>query len=185
MKRPVVILTIVVSAVTTLYHLSGQSSFTAKDRRTASATPTLEPPPSLQFQKPAKSAIAKLEVWNLKPFVPLGQMLSLKDMFKPVYTLVKNGRVQTLQRSDRPNESWELQGIVMRGAQPRALLYNAGSKKMKNVGVGERVDEQLIVKGFGSGSITIEAKDSKKPQRFELYLFNTQKDFYAIKRKTP
>lgn len=184
MKRTVVILTIVTSVLTVLYHLNSQNSLTAKDRQAPSTTPALETSPLLQFQKPSNSAIANLEIWDLKPFVPLGQMLSLKDMFKPVYTLVKNGRVEKLQRSDRPNESWELQGIVMRGTQPRALLYNSGLRKMKNAGVGDVVDEQLTLKSIGPGSVTIEAKDSKKPQRFELHLFNTQKDIYAIKRKT-
>jgi hypothetical protein len=184
MKRSVAILTILASVVTGLYHLSSQNLLTAKDRRAPTAAPLLESPPPLQFKKPAKSAISSLDVWNLKPFVPLGQMLSLKDMFKPVYTLVKNGRVYTVQRSDRPNEGWMLQGIVMRGMYPRALLYNSGSKKMKNAGAGDVIDEQLIVKNIGPGSVILEAKDSKKPQRFELYLFNTQKDTYAIKRKS-
>jgi hypothetical protein len=185
MKRSAVILTILASLVTVLYHLTNQNSQTIMDRRSPSAMPSLESPPLLQFQKPAKSAIASLDVWNLKPFVPLGQMMSLKDMFKPVYTLTQNGRVFTVQRSDRPNESWVLQGILTRGAHPRALLYNPGLKKMKNAGTGDVVDEQLIVKSIGSGSVTLEAKDSKKPQRFELHLFNSQKDTYAIKRKTP
>jgi hypothetical protein len=184
MKRPVVILTILVSVLTVLYHLNSQNPKITKDRKAPSATPTLESSPQLQFQKPSKSAIATLEIWDLKPFVPLGQMLSLKDMFKPVYALVKNGRVYTLQRSDRPSEYWELQGIVKRGTQPRALFYNSGLKKMKNVGVGDVVDDQLIVKSIGSGSAVLEAKDGKKPQRFELHLFNTQKETYAIKRKT-
>lgn len=184
MKRAIVILTIVVSVVTVLFHLNRQNTQPAKDPRAPSAVQSLEAPPLLQLQRPAKSAIANLDVWNLKPFVPLGQMLSLKDMFKPVYILTKTGRAQVLQRSDRPREGWELQGIVMRGKQPRALLYNSGLKKMKNVGVGDVVDEQLTVRGIGSGSVTIEAKDSKKPQRFELHLFNTQKDTYALKRKT-
>lgn len=184
MKRAVVILTTMVSVVTVLFHLNSQNALTTKDRRAPSVATPLEAPPPLQLQKPAKGAIANLDVWNLKPFVPLGKMLSLKDMFKPVYTLVNSGRVQKLQRSDRRNESWELQGIVMRGKQPRVLLYNSGLKKMKNVGVGDLIDEQLIVKGISSRSVILEAKDSKQPQRFELYLFNTQKDTYAIKRKT-
>jgi len=183
MKRPAVILAILASLVTVLYHLNSQNSLTAKTGPAPSATPSLESPPTLQFQKPGKSAISNLEVWNLKPFVPLGQMLSLKDMFKPVYTLVQKGRIYTLQRSDRPNESWELQGIIKRGTKPRALLYNSGLKKMKNVGVGEVVDDQLIVKSIAPGSVTFEAKDGKKIQRFELHLFNTQKELYAIKRK--
>lgn len=182
MKRSVVILTILVSALTVLYHLNNQNSLDA-NRLTPSTTPSLESPPLLQLQQPVKGAIANLEVWNLKPFVPLGQMLSLKDMFKPVYTLVKKGRAYTLQRSDRPNESWELQGVAMRGTQRRVLLYNSGLKKMKNAGVGDLVDEQLVVKSIGSESVTLEAKDGKKVQRFELQLFNAQKDTYAIKRK--
>ncbi|MFA7403355.1 MAG: hypothetical protein WC007_05140 [Pelobacteraceae bacterium] len=184
MKRSVVILTVLVSFLTVLYHLNSQNSQITKDRSGPSTTPSLESSPLLQFQKPPKGAIGSLEVWDLKPFVPLGQMLSLKDMFKPVYTLVKNGRVYTLQRSDRPNEAWELQGIVKRGSQPRVLLYNSGLRKMKNAGVGDVIDEQLTVKSIGSGSVILEAKDSKKPQRFELHLFNTQKETYAIKRKT-
>jgi hypothetical protein len=184
MKRTVVILTILTSILTLLYQLNSQNALGDKSRHAPSAMPLLGVPPSLKFEKPAKSAIANPDVWNLKPVIPLGQMLSLKDMFKPVYTLVKNGRAQKLQRSDRPNESWELQGVMMRGTQPRALLYNQGVKKMKNVGVGDVVDEQLTVRSVASGSITLEAKDGKKPQYFELYLFNTQKDAYAIKRKT-
>jgi hypothetical protein len=185
LKRSVVILTILVSGLTVLYHLTGQNSLTTNDRRSPSATPALELPARLQFRKPANSAIGHLDVWNLKQFVPLGQMMSLQEMFKPAYTLTQNGRVFTVQRSDRPNESWVLQGIVMRGTHPRALLYNPGLKKMKNAGIGDVVDEQLIVKNIGSGSVTLEAKDKKKPQRFELHLLNSQKDTYAIKRKTP
>lgn len=184
MKRTTLILTTTVSALTVLYHLNSQN-FLAPVEQHVAATQELESPPSLVLQKPAKSAVANPDVWNLTPVVPLGQMLSLKEMFKPAYTLVKNGRIQTLQRSDRPNESWELQGIAMRGTEPRALLYNAGSRKMKNAGMGDTVDEQLVVKYISSGSITLEAKDNKKPQLFELRLFNTQKDTYAIKRKTP
>lgn len=186
MKRSVVILTILTSIMTMTYQINSQNTQTVKDRRAPSATPALEASPLLLLHTPSKSAIANLDVWNLKPspLVPLGQMLSLKDMFKPVYVLTQNGRVLSLQRSDRPNEGWELQGIVMRGTQPRALLYNSGIKKMKNAGVGDVVDEQLIVKGIGSGSVTLEAKDSKKTQHFQLHLFNTQKDTYAIKRKT-
>jgi hypothetical protein len=184
MKHAVVVLTILVSFMTLLYHLNSQDALTLKEKQKMSATPVLAPPPALQLQKPSKGAIANLEVWNLKPFVPLGQMLSLKDMFKPVYTLVKNGRVQVVQRSDRSNEGWELKGILTRGTQPRVLFYNSGLKKMKNVGVGEVVDELLIVKNIGQGSVTLEAQDNKKTQRFELYLFNPQKDAYAIKQKS-
>jgi hypothetical protein len=146
--------------------------------------PALAASPALQQQKTGKGIIANPDVWNLKPYVPLGKMLSLKDMFKPVYTLVTNGRSHRVQHSDRPSEGWELQGIVMRGTRNRALFYNSGVKKMKNAGVGDLIDEQLTVKSIGSESVTLEAQDGKKPQRFELHLFNTQKDTYAIKRKT-
>jgi hypothetical protein len=185
MTRPVVILTIIVAVMTILYHLNSIDLSTAKNIPAPSAVPALVTSPLLQFHMPAKSAIAKLEVWDLKPFVPLGKMLSLKEMFKPVYALVKNGRTQYLQRSDRPNELWELQGILMDAKQPRALLYNYGLRRMKKVATGDVVDEQLTVKKISSTGVTLEAKDGKKPQYFELNLFNTQKDIYAIKQKTP
>ncbi|MEI6206358.1 MAG: hypothetical protein WCP20_06225 [Desulfuromonadales bacterium] len=181
MKRPVVILTIAASVLTVLYHMNNRKALTLNDGRVLSATPSMESPPPLQFRKPSNSAIATLDVWNLKPVVPLP---GLKDMFKPVYVLAQIGRVYAVQRSDRPNERWELLGIAMRGSQWRALLYNSGLKKMKNAGVGELVDEQLKVHAIGSGSVTLEAKDDKKPQRFELHLLHSQKDNYAIKRKT-
>lgn len=184
MKRTTILLTIAVALMTALYHLYNQRSLMVTNAPLASVTPVLEAPPALQPHKPAKSSIANPDVWNLQPAVPLGKMLSLKDMFKPTYSLVRNGRIQVLRRSDRPNESWELQGIVMRGTQLRALLYNAGLRKMKNYAVGDMLDEQLTVKNITSGSVIIEAKDGKKPQLFELYLFNSQKDTYASKRKT-
>jgi hypothetical protein len=180
MKRTVVVLTITVSVLTVLYHIGSQGSLTSKDSRLAPVTLSLDSSPVLQFQKPARSAIANIDVWNLRPFAP---MPNLKDMFKPTYALVKNGRMHSLRRSDRPNESWSLQGIVMRGSRPMALMYNSGLKKMKSAGAGDIVDDQLIVKSIGSGSVTLEAKDGKKPQRFELQLFKTEKDNYAIKKK--
>jgi hypothetical protein len=165
--------------------MNSQNTLAGKAAQAPSTASSPEPTSLVQFQKPAKSAIGNIAVWNMKPIIPLGQMLSLKDMFKPVYTLVKNGRTEKLLRSDRPKESWELSGIVMRGVQPRALMYNSGLKIMKNAGVGDQIDEQLIVKGIDLGKVTLEAKDSKKPQLFELHLFNTQKDIYALKRKNP
>lgn len=182
MKRAVIFLTIIASVAALLYHLNSHDSVSSREGRATSATPSLESPPQLQFRKSAGGAIAKLDVWNLKPYSPLGQMPSLKDMFKPVYTLVTNGRQQTLQRSDRPNEGWGLQGIIMHGTKPRALLYNSGAKKIKNVGVGDLVDEQLTVKHVGPGTVTLEAKDGKKPQRFELRLFKHEKDTYGIRK---
>lgn len=180
MKRSAIILTLAASVATGLYHYNSQMAIPGKGAPGVSASPSLESPPQLQFRKAAGGAIGKLEVWNLKPYLPLGQMPSLKDMFKPVYTLVTNGRQQTLQRSDRPNEGWGLQGIVLQGGRPRALLYNAGMRKMKNAGVGDKVDEQLTVKHVGPGTVTLEAKDGKKPQLFELRLFKHEKDTYGI-----
>ena len=184
MKRSVVVLTILASLMTLLYHLNNKNAQGKKASSALSAPESPEAPLLIQVHKPSKSGIGNLDVWNMKPVMPFGQMMSLKDMFKPVYTLVKNGRSETLQRSDRSTESWELQGILMRNNKPRALLYNAVQKNMKTAGVGDLISEQLTLKSIASGRVTIEAKDAKNPHYFELHLYNTQKDIYAIKRKT-
>jgi hypothetical protein len=175
MKRSVVILTIIASGMTMLYHLYNLKPLTATNSRAQSEALLPDSSPLLKFQKPSKSAVANMDVWNLKPpAIPLGQMLSLKDMFKPVYTLILKDRVHTLQRSDRPNQGWEFQGILG-GKRPKALLYNTGTNKLKTAGIGDVIDEQLTVHAIGSGSVTLEARDGKKPQYFELRIFNKLK----------
>lgn len=175
MKRLVVILTLITTVMTMVYHLSRDNAQTGKEGKAVVALPALESSPLLKFQKPAKSAIADFAVWDLKPFVPLGQMLSLKDMFKPVYALTLKNRVHVLQRSDRSNQGWEFQGLLLSEQRPRAIFNNSETNKIKKVGVGDLLDEQLAIAAIGSGTVTVAAKDGVKQQLFEMRLFNRQK----------
>lgn len=184
MKKTVLILTLLSAFITSFYHLNAEKNTATKDKASGASSPLVDATPALTFNKPTKSAVSDIDVWNLKPFIPIGQMMSLKDMFKPVYTLNKSGRYPYLQRLDRPNEQWQFHGVLTQGKQLRALLYNTGIKRMKVTAVGEKLEENLIVKSVKPDSVIIEAKDDKKPQNFELHIFNTQKDNYAPKRKS-
>jgi hypothetical protein len=154
--------------------------------RAAGAAPSVEAAPSLRPAAPPVSGIGTLEMWNLKPSATTPVNLPLlKDLFKPFYSLSKNGRFQSVGRSDRPTEQWEFQGVIVRDGGYRALFYNAGLKRLKNLGRGDLVDERLAIRGVGPDSVTLEVVGEKKPQRFELRLFNANKESYVAKRKTP
>ena len=72
----------------------------------------------------------------------------------------------------------------MKGDKLRALFYNPALKKLKNLGSGDVVDERLVIRSIGAGSVTLEVVGEKKPQKFELRIFNSNKDSYVSKRKT-
>ena len=169
----------------TLYQFSqleGTNEFNAA--RAPLLAPVVQPPPSLRVGAPERSAISRLEVWGLKPLAPQGNLPSLKDMFKPFYTLNRNGRFESIQRSDRPAEQWQFQGVLLRGGVMRALFYNPALKKLKNLGHGELVDDRLVIRAIGSSNVTLEVLGEKKPRKFDLRLFNANKESYVAKRKT-
>ena len=144
--------------------------------------PTMEPEPLLGSAMPAKSDLASVELWN---FNPGGALPNLKELFKPFYSLSRSGHFDSLQRSDRPQEQWEFQGVLVRGATYRALFYNTAAKRLRNVGSGEKLDEQLKVVAVAAAAVTLETKGEKKPIRYKLQIFNSNRDLYAKKRKMP
>jgi hypothetical protein len=153
--------------------------------RAAAAAPSVEPAPSLRPAAPPESGIGSVEMWNLRPSATPLNLPLLKDLFKPFYALSKNGRFESITRSDRPKEQWQFQGVLVRDGSYRALLYNSELKRLKSLAAGDLVDERLAVRRVGADNVTLEVVGEKKPQRFELRLFNANKESYVAKRKTP
>lgn len=187
-RRYSVIATALTALVVTGYQLRQMDApVTAEGGRQAATAPVVEAPPSLQKGMGGKGGLGSPELWNLRPGglpLPGGKLPPLTDLFKPFYTLGKNGRFQSIQRSDRPNEQWQFQGVLVRDGACRALFYNSGLKRLKNLGRGDLVDEGLRIRSVGPDSVTVEVVGEKKPQTFDLRLFNANKENYAAKRKT-
>lgn len=181
MSRGTVIITILSVVAATGYNLK-QMEHGVSSTKQQGKPPVVESAPSVRLARPGSSSIANPDLWNVKPDAKLP---NLKEMFKPFYSVSKTGRFEALQRSDRPAERWEFQGVVIRGVTPRALFYNTGLKRIKNVGRGEMVDEQLKVRTVTTGGVSLEVMGEKKPLIFELRIFNANKESYATKRKTP
>ena len=142
-NRYVVLATVVTVVLVTGYQLRQlEAPAGPAGARLPAASPRVEAPPALQMGRPGKSSIASLEVWNLKPTAMPG-LPPLKEMFKAFYTLNRSGRFETVLRSDRPTEQWQFQGVLVRDGVFRALFYNPGLKKLRNLGRGELVDDRL------------------------------------------
>jgi hypothetical protein len=181
--RKSLVITLLVATIATAYNVRQFRSLSVTSEVSSPGSrPAVEAAPALQVQPPQKSSIATAELWNLKATTPL-QLPPLKELFKPYYTLNKNGRFETVQRSDRPNERWEFQGVIDRGTTKRALFYNPGLKKLRNLGKGDIVDERLVISSIDTASVTLEVVGEKKPQQFKLRIFNTSRESYATKRK--
>lgn len=184
-NRNAFIITVLAVVVVTGYNIRQLQEPVSLTTRPAGALPVVESAPTIEFRTPQRSAIASLDVWNLKPATMPGQLPALKDLFKPFYTLNNNGRFAAIQRSDRPNEQWEFHGVLARGNTLRALFYNPGLRKLKNLGLGDVVDERLVIRGIGTGRVTLAVVGEKTPLIYELHIFKTNKELYAAKRKKP
>jgi hypothetical protein len=184
-NRGILIMTLLTVVAVTGYNLRQSEETTDVAARPAGSAPAIAEAPSLRTHVPKQSAIANLDVWNMKPVGQPGQLPQLKELFKPFYTLSNTGRFEAVQRSDRPNEQWQFQGVVMRGDAPRALFYNAGLKKLKNLGLNDSVDEKLVISRITTDSVTLKVLGEKKPLSFQLHIFNANKDLYVAKRKKP
>ena len=182
-NRGVILLTVATVLAVSAYNLRQPREPSSPSVRKASKLPMVDEAPSMRLVLPQHSGIASPEVWDIKPLMPLNPLPSLKEMFKPFYSLSNNGRFQSIQRSDRPNEQWQFQGVVARGDTLRALFYNEALRKLKNLGVGEAIDDQLVIQRIAADRVTLGVRGEKKPLSFELVIFKTNKDLYAVKRK--
>ena len=185
MNRTTVLLIIMTVVLTSIYNMNHLGVEPERVVRAPYPPPLLESPPAFKIPKPTNGTIAGLDVWNLKPYLPQGQLPTLKEMFKTFYTLNKNGRFESIIRSDKPNEKWELKGIVIRGDTPRALFYNESIKKMRTLGKGDLLDDKLRLSRIDSRSVTLETVGEKKPHFFEMKIISANRELYAVKKKNP
>jgi len=189
MSKNGVILTIFTAAITCVYNVSNLQVPGSGPvvKSSGGAPPLIEPSPGINRVKPGNGAIASLAVWNLKPFEGKGpgQIPSLKDMFKPYYLINRTGRFESIYRSDRQNDKWEFQGVLLTGGSLRALFYNPAQtgKKLRILAPGDAVDARLVVREIGKNKVVLRLMGEKKPQDFELRIFNSNKENYVHKRK--
>ncbi|GAM08223.1 hypothetical protein OR1_00494 [Geobacter sp. OR-1] len=181
-RRSVVIVTILSALGSAIYNLQ-QMSTSTPGINVAASPPALEVATRLRVAPASKGVLASPDLWNLKPSGAMGALPSLKEMFKPFYTMNSNGRFESLRRSDRPNERWEFQGVLTRGESRRAIFYNTGLKKLKILGQGDQVDEELYVRAITPASVRLEARTEKKPITFDLRILYANRDQYAGKKK--
>jgi len=148
--------------------------------------PVVELAPALTRETPSINGISKPELWNLPPNPALSALPPLSELFKPLYIVNRSGRFEALTRSDRPNDTWELQGIFIKSGTFVAVFYNPAQpvKRLKLLEVGGRLDERLVVKQISSTTVLLEEMNTKKPQRLELKIFNSNRDSYVKSSKT-